>query len=134
MKAEYDFSKGKRGAVIRQRGKTRISIFVAKSVLKEFRARAQKAGTGYQAMMNEALRRYLAEPRRDVGREILQGIREIKRGIYGRVTRVPMAKQLASRERLKKLRRTARIGDIMSPSGEVWDAERGAILRKSRRR
>jgi hypothetical protein len=61
MKAEYDFSKGKRGAVMPQRGKTRISIFIDNSVLDEFRARAMKEGIGYQTMMNEALRRYLAE-------------------------------------------------------------------------
>ena len=61
MKAEYDFSKGKRGAVVPQKGKTRISIFIDNAVLDEFRARAEKAGTGYQTMMNEALRQYLAE-------------------------------------------------------------------------
>ena len=60
MRAEYDFSKGKRGAVIPQKGKTRISIFIDNSVLDESRARADKAGTGYQTMMNEALRNYLS--------------------------------------------------------------------------
>ncbi len=60
MRAEYDFSKGKRGAVIPQKGKTRISIFIDNAVLDEFRSRAEKAGTGYQTMMNEALRRYLS--------------------------------------------------------------------------
>jgi hypothetical protein len=59
MKAEYDFSEGKRGAVIPQKGKTRISIFIDNAVLDEFRARAEKAGTGYQTMINDALRRYL---------------------------------------------------------------------------
>ena len=34
-------------------------------------------------------------------------------------------RQAAARQWLKKLRKTARIGDIMSPSGESWDAERG---------
>ena len=35
-------------------------------------------------------------------------------------------RQAAARKWLKKLRRSARItGDIMSPSGEAWDAERG---------
>ena len=34
-------------------------------------------------------------------------------------------RQAAARQRLRTLRKTARIGDIMSPSGEVWDAERG---------
>lgn len=57
MRAEYDFSKGKRGAVIPRKGKTRISIFIDDVVLDQFRARAEKAGPGYQTMMNEALRR-----------------------------------------------------------------------------
>lgn len=39
---------------------------------------------------------------------------------------VPEAdRETAARARLKALRKTARIGDIMSPSGEAWDAERG---------
>ena len=61
MRAEYDFSKGKHGAVIPQKGKTRISIFIDDSTLDEFRARAEKAGTGYQIVMNDALRKYLSE-------------------------------------------------------------------------
>ena len=60
MRAEYDFSKGKRGAVIPQKGKTRISIFIDNTVLDEFRARAERAGIGYQTMMNDALRKYLS--------------------------------------------------------------------------
>ena len=31
----------------------------------------------------------------------------------------------AARERLKALRGKARVGDVMSPSGERWTAERG---------
>jgi prevent-host-death family protein len=31
----------------------------------------------------------------------------------------------AARERLKSLRGKARVGDVMSPSGEPWNAERG---------
>ena len=61
MRAEYDFSRGKRGAVIPQKGKTRISIFIDNAVLDAFRTRAEKAGTGYQTMMNEALRQFLSE-------------------------------------------------------------------------
>lgn len=61
MRAEYDFSRGKRGAVIPQKGKTRISIFIDNAVLDAFRERAEKAGTSYQTMMNEALRKYLSE-------------------------------------------------------------------------
>jgi prevent-host-death family protein len=31
----------------------------------------------------------------------------------------------AAQERLKALRRKAKVGDVMSPSGERWNAERG---------
>lgn len=74
MKAEYDFSKGKRGTAAPQRGKTRISIFIDNSVLDAFRARAEKAGTGYQTMMNEALRRYLAETDQPVTEKVLRQV------------------------------------------------------------
>ncbi len=60
MRAEYDFRKGKRRALIPSKGKTRITIYVDDVVLDEFRARAEKAGMGYQTMMNEALKAYLA--------------------------------------------------------------------------
>ena len=74
MRAEYDFSKGKRGAVIPQKGKTRISIFIDNSILDEFRGRAQKAGTGYQTMMNDALRKYLSEADRPVTEQTLREV------------------------------------------------------------
>ena len=74
MKVEYDFSKGKRGAVIPQKGKTRISIFIDNGVLEEFRARAQKAGTGYQTMMNDALRQYLSESDQPVTEKTLRQV------------------------------------------------------------
>jgi hypothetical protein len=76
MRAEYDFSKGKRGAAIPQRGKTRISIFIDDAVLDEFRTRAERAGTGYQTMMNDALRTYLAESDRLLTEK---GLRQILR-------------------------------------------------------
>ena len=74
MKAEYDFSKGKRGAVIAPKGKTRISIFIDNAVLDEFRARAEKAGTGYQTMMNEVLRRFLSEGDQPVTEKMLRTV------------------------------------------------------------
>jgi hypothetical protein len=92
MRTEYDFSKGKRGAVIPQKGKTRISIFIDDSVLDEFRARAQKAGTGYQTMMNDALRKYLSETDQPVTEKTLrqvlrQEMPEYLRGLTTRPTR-----------------------------------------------
>lgn len=61
MKDEYDFTKGKRGAILPTKGKTRITIYIDDAILNEFRTRAEEAGTGYQTMINEALREYLAQ-------------------------------------------------------------------------
>ena len=61
MKAEYDFSKGKRRALLSSKGKTRITIYIDDAVLSEFRTRAERVGTGYQTMMNEALKAFLAK-------------------------------------------------------------------------
>lgn len=63
MKKEYDFSRGKRGPVIRQRGKTRITIYIDDDVLEAFRQRADEAGLGYQTLMNQALREHLSGSR-----------------------------------------------------------------------
>lgn len=90
MRAEYDFSKGKRGTVIPQKGKTRISIFIDNAVLDAFRARAEKAGTGYQTMMNEALRQYLSEAEPPVTETILRHVlrQEIPEYLHGAATHV----------------------------------------------
>ena len=74
MKAEYDFSKGKQGAVLPQRGKTRISIHIDNSVLDAFRALAEQQGTGYQTMMNDALRNFLADAARPATRKDLRDV------------------------------------------------------------
>ena len=74
MKAEYDFSKGKRGAVIPAKGKTRISIFIDNAILDEFRARAEKAGIGYQTLMNDALRKYLSQAAQPVTEQVLRNV------------------------------------------------------------
>src|SRR5574337_166153 len=77
MRAEYDFSKGKRGALIIPKGKTRITIYIDNAVLDEFRARAERAGTGYQTMMNEALKAFLSKREQPVTETVLrQVIRE----------------------------------------------------------
>jgi BrnA antitoxin of type II toxin-antitoxin system len=59
MKTEYDFSQGKRGAIVPQTGKTRITIYIDDDVLETFRQLGDAAGKGYQTTMNEALRQYL---------------------------------------------------------------------------
>jgi len=56
MRKEYDFSKGKRGAVIPSQGKTRITIMLDDDIIGHFRQRAEAEGIGYQTMINSALR------------------------------------------------------------------------------
>jgi uncharacterized protein (DUF4415 family) len=56
MRKEYDFSKGKRGAVIASQGKTRITIMLDDDVIEYFRAEAESKGTGYQTLINAELR------------------------------------------------------------------------------
>jgi uncharacterized protein (DUF4415 family) len=74
MKKEYDFSKGKRGPVVRQRGKTRITIHLDDDVLEAFRERADAAGRGYQTMINEALREHLGRSAEPVSADTIRRI------------------------------------------------------------
>lgn len=60
MRKEYDFSKGKRGAVISSAGKTRITIMLDDDVIEHFRKAAEALGAGYQTMINSALRAAVA--------------------------------------------------------------------------
>lgn len=61
MRKEYDFSNGKRGAVLASPGKTRITIMLDDDVIEFFRARAEAQGGGYQTMINAALRAAIAQ-------------------------------------------------------------------------
>lgn len=74
MKKEYDFKKAKRGAVVPQKGKTRITIYIDTDVLEEFRARADKAGYGYQTMINDVLRRHIARHEKPVDEAVLRKV------------------------------------------------------------
>ena len=83
MLREYDFSKGKRGAVIPQKGKTRITIFIDTDVLEWFRDEAEREGRGYQTAINQALRNYIKQDRRplqDIVREVVRKeLKELKK-------------------------------------------------------
>lgn len=74
MKKEYDFGKGRRGPVLAQGGKTRITIYIDSDVLQEFRTRADATGRGYQTMINEALREALGKSRQPVDARTLRRI------------------------------------------------------------
>ena len=74
MRKECDLSKGKRGAVIPQRGKTRITIFLDDDILETFKERADSAGRGYQTMLNEALREYLSKASKPIDEDTLRRV------------------------------------------------------------
>ena len=60
MREEYDLGDAKRGAVIKERGKQRITIMLDSDILAAFRERAAASGNGYQTLINQVLRDCLA--------------------------------------------------------------------------
>src|SRR5688500_1475810 len=78
MKKEYDFSKGRRGPVIKpEAGKTRITIRIDDEVLDWFRAQVHEAGGGnYQTLINDALREHMGLHREDLDSKIRRLVRE----------------------------------------------------------
>ncbi len=78
MKKEYDFSKGKRGAVVRApKGKTRITIRIDDDILEWFRGEVDAAGGGsYQTLINDALREYLKQQQQPLEELLRRVVRE----------------------------------------------------------
>jgi uncharacterized protein (DUF4415 family) len=66
MKPEYDFSRGKRGAVLPTRGKTRITIYLDDAIVERFKGESQRTGKGYQTLINEALAQQTSATERPV--------------------------------------------------------------------
>ena len=78
MKDEYDFSGGKRGAVLPiPKGKTRITIRLDDDVLDWFRQQVDEAGGGnYQSLINQALRDFVASEQTPLADTLRRIIRE----------------------------------------------------------
>ena len=77
MKKEYDFSKGRRGAVLQAPGKTRITIRLDDDLLEWFREQAHAVGGGsYQTMINAALRDYVTSSQEPLKKTLRTVIRE----------------------------------------------------------
>ena len=74
MKKVYDFSKGKRGAVIPTTGKTRITIYMDDAILSRFKAQSERTGKGYQTLINEALKAWLGLAEQPVTQELVRKI------------------------------------------------------------
>ena len=56
MRQEYDFSKGKRGPILRSKGKTRVTMYLDNEVIEAFRAKSDEVGRGYQTLINDTLK------------------------------------------------------------------------------
>ena len=78
MKKEHDFSKGKRGAVVKAPpGETGITIRIDDDILDWFRSQAHKAGdANYQTLINVALREYLSSKRESLEATLRRVLRE----------------------------------------------------------
>lgn len=78
MKRIYDFSKGKRGAVVpRLPGKTRITIRLDNEILDWFRSQVEtRSGGSYQAMINSVLREHVQRGGEPLERHLRRIIRE----------------------------------------------------------
>ena len=59
MRQEYDFSHGKRGAIVSSQEKTRITIYLDNEILEHFREQAEAAGMGYQTLINQVLKAHI---------------------------------------------------------------------------
>lgn len=78
MKKEYNFRKGKRGAVVPvPKGKTRITIRIDDDILDWFRGEVEAAGGGnYQTLINQALREYLKQQQQPLEELLRRVVRE----------------------------------------------------------
>ena len=73
-----DFSKGKRGAVIKpDPSKVRITIRLDADIIDNFKQQVEKAGGGnYQSLINEALRKQIDEDDGKLEKKLRKIIRE----------------------------------------------------------
>ena len=78
MKKQYDFSKGKRGAIESvPKGKTRITIRIDDDILEWFRKQVHSAGGGnYQTLINLALREHVHRSREALEDTLRRVLRE----------------------------------------------------------
>jgi len=78
MKREYDFSKAKRGPVLPvPKGKTRITIRLDEDLIAWFRGQVEKAGGGnYQSLINDVLRRHVANAHEPLEETLRRVVRE----------------------------------------------------------
>lgn len=59
MRAEYDFSEGRRRRALPTRGKSSITIYIDDQILAAFKAESARTGVGYQTLIDEALGQHI---------------------------------------------------------------------------
>ncbi len=74
MRKNYDFSKSKRGPVVKPNGKTRITIYLDDDVIDTYRKKGDKLGRGYQTLINDSLRETLGQDKPAVDDKTLRRI------------------------------------------------------------
>jgi len=78
MKKQYDFGKGKRGAIEpTPPGKTRITIRLDDEIIQWFRDQVTEVGGGnYQTLINNALQEYIHQKKEPLEETVRRVIRE----------------------------------------------------------
>jgi len=78
MKANYDFSNARRGAVLPAvSSKVRITIRLDRDIVERFKEQVDSQGGGnYQTMLNDALRSYLEHQDQSLEKMIRKVVRE----------------------------------------------------------
>ena len=74
MRESYDFSQGKRGAIIKT-NKERITIRLDPDIVEWFRDQV-KGGGNYQSLMNDALRMHIEQQKTSLEETLRRVIRE----------------------------------------------------------
>ena len=60
--------------MISSTGKSRITLYLDDDVLEEFRNRADKAGMGYQTMINQVLREFIGKKKQPIDEATLRRV------------------------------------------------------------
>ncbi len=139
MKKEYDFGKGRRGAVLKPApGKTRVTIRLDDDVLDWFRQQGDDAGGGnYQTLINEALRSFMHLKQESLETTLRRVIRdEIRRAGRNSTTRLlrPSMRPSALRASSRPNTSIPRDSAVKSTASSETRSASPARLAKPRRR
>jgi hypothetical protein len=82
MRDEYDFSAGRRGAVIPSSGQSQVTLMLDDDLIEHSRQEAESRGIGYQSLINAILRAHvegIAAPNEDDRPFTIAALRRILR-------------------------------------------------------